>query len=119
MDAEALVLAGGRAIREAVGVPESGMPPGPLGAPAVLAGHVLRKTLIRLVRGLPIGIVARRALTDLLLLESIRRNFGAGSMLRGPHGFFPHIFMPAYHSPHFTEACLRAAFPGRGPNVVY
>jgi len=96
-----------------------GMPRSSLAARALLAAHVSREAFRAVKSGAALGKTLRRVLGDALLLEITARNFGTGSMIRGPHGLFPHIFMPDYHGPHFEEAVKRAVFPGRGPNIVY
>lgn len=96
-----------------------GMPRSALLARALLAGHVSREAVRSVRRGTRLTAAARRALGDALLLEITARTFGTSSIIRGPHGLFPHIFMPDYHGAHFAEAVRRAVFPHRGPNIVY
>ncbi len=63
--------------------------------------------------------VARSVLAETIFLEIALANFGPSSMIRGEHGFFPHIFMPAYDGPWFDEAVRRIVLPDRGPNILY
>jgi pyrroloquinoline quinone biosynthesis protein E len=95
------------------------MPRSGVVARAVLASHIARRAWRGIRGGEGATDAARRALGDAVLLEITARNFGVGSMIRGRHGLFPHIFMPEYHGPHFAEAVRRAVLPSRGPNIVY
>lgn len=100
-------------------LPSHGMPRNGLAARALLATHVSQEVWRGLRSGAGLTHSVRRALGDAILLEMTTRNFGTGSILRGRHGLFPHIFMPEYHGPHFAEAVRRAVLPARGPNIVY
>jgi MoaA/NifB/PqqE/SkfB family radical SAM enzyme len=100
-------------------LPPHGMPKNGVAARALLASHVTREAWRGVRAGAGVVPALRRALGDALLLEITARNFGVTSMVRGPHGLFPHIFMPDYHGGHFEEAVRRAVFPHRGPNIVY
>lgn len=97
-----------------------GMPGGALKSRALLAAHLAGRVVDRVVvePRKPLDLI-RRAVVDAFFLETTLREFGANSMVRSRHGFFPHIFMPDFHGPHFDEALQRAALPGRGPGIVY
>lgn len=108
------------AVSRVLGVGPDGIPRGPLASRAVLAAHLGRKALTRVRRGeLSAGRAAVRLLADAVAFETTRRTFGVGSMIRGRHGLFPHVFLPDYHGPHFDEAVLRLLEPERGPNILY
>ncbi len=92
-----------------------GMPTGRLASRAVIARHVLRKAR----RRRPFREAVRTAAAEALFFEIANQTFGPGSMIREPAGFYPHIFLPDYHGPHFEEALRRLVFPYRGPNILY
>ncbi len=92
-----------------------GMPTGGFASRAVIARHLARKAW----RRRPLTAAIRTAVAEALFFEIAHRTFGPNSMIRAPGAFFPHIFMPDYHGPHFEEALRRLAFPRRGPNILY
>ncbi len=106
--------------RRLVRVDRHGMPGKRLRPRAVVASHMLRKSL-RNASADPRQVFQnlRILVAESVFFELTRQNFGFFSMLRGRHGFFPHIFMPEYHGPHFEEALQRLSVPGRGPNIMY
>ncbi len=108
------------ALRRGAGVGRQGMPAGPVRSRGVWASHVARKALRGVWQGgRPRTDVVRSALAEAAFLEIAGRTFGPQSMIRGRQGFFPHIFAPDYHGPHFDEAMRRIVFHGRGPSIVY
>jgi len=82
----------------------------------LLAAYIARKA-IRSDRSLWQRI--RSATSEAVLLELTRRNFGSNSMIRGRHGFFPHIFLPAFDGAHWDEAVRRIVLARGGPNIAY
>ncbi len=100
-------------------LPAHGMPRNPVKARAVLAAHLARRAWDGLRAGEGAIHAARRAVGDAVLIEVTARTFGVGSIIRGAHGLFPHIFLPEYHGPHFAEAVRRSVLPLRGPNIAY
>lgn len=96
------------------------MPKGALVSRAVLAAHITRKAWARVRRGEASPLRSAAGMfADAIALETARLTFGPQSMVRGPHGLFPHVFLPDYGGPRFDEAVLRLLDPGRGPNVLY
>lgn len=95
------------------------MPTSLLASRAILGAHLARRALRGVRDGEGAGHSVRRALGDAVVMEVTARTFGAGSIIRGRHGLFPHIFLPEYHGPHFAEAILRTVMPLRGPNIAY
>ncbi|MCC7380774.1 MAG: radical SAM protein [Deltaproteobacteria bacterium] len=98
---------------------DHGMPRNLWAVRAVIAGQVARRALHRLRDGGGLAHTTGEALGEAVLLELATRGLGAESFIRLRQGFFPHIFTPDYHGPHFSEAMRRALLPGRGPNIVY
>jgi len=88
-------------------------------ARALLAAHMVQKALQESRGPARWPLVLQRLAAEGLLFELTRRHLGWDTLLRGPHGFFPHIFLPDYHGPHFDEALQRLVFPKRGPNILY
>ena len=106
--------------KRALGVSDHGMPRGPIRARALVGAHIARKAFDDVtLKHAPLTEVLRNAFGHLVFLEMARRNMGPESIIRGKHGFFPHIFMPSYHGSHFDEAMMRLAFPKLGPNILY
>ncbi len=103
-------------LARSLGAPEHGMPRSEWAAQALLAAYVVRRA-VRSPGSLTDSV--RGALSSAVLLHLACRNFGANSMIRGRHGFFPHIFLPAFEGPHFEEAVRRIVLPHRGPNIAY
>jgi MoaA/NifB/PqqE/SkfB family radical SAM enzyme len=95
------------------------LPHGTLRSRTVVGRHILKKAAWRARTQRSAWRVARGILVESLLFELGRRNFGRHTLVQAGGGFFPHVMMPDYHSPHFEDAVRRLALPGLGPNVMY
>ncbi|MBZ0251827.1 MAG: radical SAM protein, partial [Candidatus Methylomirabilis sp.] len=85
-----------------------------------LGGHLVGRAIEdRLARRESARETLRRLVLGGAFLEATVQSFGTNSMIRSADGFFPHVFMPDFHGPHFEEALRRVALPGRGPNILY
>jgi len=96
------------------------VPDGLVGSRAVVAAHLVARAVARaLYERARLRDVLRATILDAVLLETTIRTMGASSLIWSRGGFFPHIFLPDYHGPHFDEAIRRLSLPGRGPNILY
>lgn len=109
-----------RAAARVAGLAHHGMPESSALCRGLLAAYVARKAIRRIRAGRPIiSDVIPRSVIDAALLGASEKTFGADSMIRGAHGFYPHSFLPEFDAPHFDEAVRRMMVPGLGPNVLY
>ncbi|MBI2378231.1 MAG: radical SAM protein [Deltaproteobacteria bacterium] len=108
-----------RLARRVGGIPEVGMPASRPKVRLVIGAHIAKKGMRGAFRGEALTRVLLNALSEAIFFEMAFRNFGPASMIRGLHGFFPHIFMPDFHGPHFDEALQRIVFSKKGPNILY